>query len=217
MRKLILIKHAKPLVDPQKSSELWRLSNEGREQAKTLAAPLLPHTRSPKSSPAKNPKPPKPPASSPLNSTSPLLPPPIFTSTTAPTSPTCAPANSISNIYELFFRRPGDLILGKESATQALTRFEQAIDQILTDHPDGNLAIVSHGTVIALFIEKHSDRNGFQIWREMSLPSFAIFDLPEMELSELQAAISKKTKCNRGGGVDKKRGEDQKKMVCCFI
>ena len=43
MRKLLLIKHAKPLVDPAKSSELWRLSDAGREQAKKLGDELAQH------------------------------------------------------------------------------------------------------------------------------------------------------------------------------
>ena len=40
MPKLILIKHAAPLVDPAKSSDLWRLSEAGREQAGKLAEQL---------------------------------------------------------------------------------------------------------------------------------------------------------------------------------
>src|SRR4051794_15258843 len=43
MPKLILIKHARPLVDPAKSSELWTLSEEGRAQAKALATVLAPY------------------------------------------------------------------------------------------------------------------------------------------------------------------------------
>jgi broad specificity phosphatase PhoE len=187
MRKLILIKHAKPLVDPQKSSELWRLSTEGREQARSLAGAIAPHhpaqiiaSEEPKATEtarilAKE-------LNIPAKAT------PDLHEHDRSNVPHMRSGEFISNI-ELFFRRPTDLILGKESATQALSRFEQAIDQILTDHPEGNLALVSHGTVIALFIEKHSDRNGFQIWREMSLPSFAVFDLPEMELTELRSRI----------------------------
>src|SRR5438874_1782312 len=43
MPRLILIKHAKPLIDPAKSSELWKLSEEGRAQAKILADQLAPY------------------------------------------------------------------------------------------------------------------------------------------------------------------------------
>ncbi|HEX3357767.1 MAG TPA: histidine phosphatase family protein [Tepidisphaeraceae bacterium] len=187
MRNLILIKHAKPLIDPQKSSELWRLSLEGREQAKSLASAIAAYqptvilsSEEPKATEtarilAKE-------LNLPAKST------PDLHEHDRSNVPHMRSGEFISNV-ELFFRSPDRLVLGKETATQALARFEHALTQILTDHPEGNLALISHGTVIALFIEKHSDRNGFQIWREMSLPSFAVFDLPEMQLAELQARI----------------------------
>ena len=101
---------------------------------------------------------------------------------------TCGSGEFISSV-ELFFRRPNELSLGGETAQQALARFEAAVNEVISQHSAGNLAIVSHGTVIALFVEKHSDRNGFQIWREMSLPSFAVFDLPEIRLREVRCRI----------------------------
>jgi len=42
---------------------------------------------------------------------------------------------------ELFFRRPDELVLGRETATEALGRFENAIDDIVAHHDEGNLAI----------------------------------------------------------------------------
>ena len=42
MRKLILIKHARPVVDPAVSSEQWRLSDEGRARCRLLADALKP-------------------------------------------------------------------------------------------------------------------------------------------------------------------------------
>src|ERR1041385_405894 len=43
MRKLLLIKHGAPLVDPTKSSELWRLSDKGKESCIALADALRSH------------------------------------------------------------------------------------------------------------------------------------------------------------------------------
>src|SRR5437764_1217197 len=80
MRKLLLIKHASPLVDPTKSSELWRLSDKGKES--------------------------------------------------------CA-------------------------------------------------AVVTHGTVLALFVARHSKENPFQLWRRMGLPSFVVMSLPEYRLEQM--------------------------------
>jgi 2,3-bisphosphoglycerate-dependent phosphoglycerate mutase len=187
MSKLILIKHAKPLVDPTKSSELWRLSDEGRAQSKTLAQQVA------------------------------ALQPAIVVSSDEPKATETAqivaadlsiPHESVPDLHEhdrsnvphmrsgefishveVFFRRPDELVLGRETAHHALARFERAIDSVIAKHPSQNIAIVSHGTVIALFIEQHSDRNGFQVWREMSLPSFALFELPERRLAEIRARL----------------------------
>jgi hydroxypyruvate isomerase len=86
-------------------------------------------------------------------------------------------------------RRPTERVLGRESAVAALDRFESAVNAVVQRHAEGNIAIVSHGTVIALFAAEHSDRYGFELWREMGLPSFAVFDLPDYHLREIVARI----------------------------
>ena len=48
-----------------------------------------------------------------------------------------------------------------------------------------HVAVVSHGTVIALLLEHASGRNGFELWRRMQLPSFAVLDLPGFEMREV--------------------------------
>ena len=187
MPTLLLVKHAKPLVDPAQSSELWKLSDEGRAGAQKLADVLAPYN-----------------VSIVISSTEPKA---IETAQilaaalNIPTEPHddlhehdrsnvphMRSGEFISHV-ELFFRRPTERVLGRESAEDALQRFERAVENVLRKHAEQNIAIVTHGTVIALFVEKHSDRNGFQVWREMSLPSFAVFDLGEMKLTELRSRI----------------------------
>ena len=185
MRKLILIKHARPLVDPSKSSDLWDLSDEGREQAKGLASKIAPYQPAIIVS-SEEPK---------AVQTAEIIAGDLkIKAASAPdlhehdrsNVPHMRSGEFISHV-ELFFRKPNERVLGRESATEALGRFENAIDDVLAGHAEGDIAIVSHGTVIALFIEHHSDRNGFAVWREMSLPSFAVFELPQMRLSQLQS------------------------------
>src|SRR3954452_16820325 len=43
MRKLLLIKHASPLVFPDTPPEQWKLSDKGRESCGTLAEAVRPH------------------------------------------------------------------------------------------------------------------------------------------------------------------------------
>jgi broad specificity phosphatase PhoE len=90
---------------------------------------------------------------------------------------------------ELFFRRPDELVLGRESADQSTSRIERAIDDAIDKHREGNLAIVTHGTVLALFVAEHSSKGPFDLWRNMGLPSFAVMSLPEFRLEKIVEKI----------------------------
>ena len=95
----------------------------------------------------------------------------------------------ISHI-ELFFRKPDELVLGKETAAEAEGRIESAVHDVLEKHPSGNVAVVTHGTVLALFVAAHIERNPFELWRELSLPSFVVFSLPDYRLEQIQPKIA---------------------------
>jgi broad specificity phosphatase PhoE len=99
------------------------------------------------------------------------------------------PGREFISMMELLFRRPGELVLGDETADEAADRFEQALEQMLADHSAGNIAVVSHGTVIALLLARHGAGRGFQIWREMGLPSFAVLEVPGYRLEKMAARI----------------------------
>ena len=124
MRKLILIKHASPLVDPAKSSEHWPLSDKGKSACEPLADALRPHepaivvaSTEPKA-----------------RETAELIASRLRVPTeTAPdlhehdrsNVPHMRSGEFISHI-ELFFRRPDELVLGQEAADDVLDRFETA-------------------------------------------------------------------------------------------
>lgn len=187
MPRLILIKHASPEVVPTVPSEQWRLSERGRASCGPLAEALRAHA------------------------------PRVVVSSEEPKAVETAelvakhlsiPHETAADLYEhdrrdvphmrsgefismieLFFRRPDELVLGAETANEARARFAAAIDEVMTRHPQGDVAVVSHGTVIALFLEQHGSGPGFRAWREMGLPSFAVFDLPGLVLRETVAKI----------------------------
>src|SRR5207249_11175982 len=56
---------------------------------------------------------------------------------------------------EVFFRKRDERVLGRETAREADDRFAAAVDDVLAEHPHGNVAIVEHGTEIALILCKH--------------------------------------------------------------
>ncbi|MEA2708909.1 MAG: hypothetical protein QOF78_1510 [Phycisphaerales bacterium] len=188
MRKLILIKHASPLVIPGTPSEKWNLSDKGRESCGPLAEAIREHE------PQRIVSSEEPKARETAEILGEKLGVPVEI---APglhehdrsNVPHMRTGEFISHM-ELFFRRPMERVLGRESAVQALDRFESAVNAVLEKHPAGNIAIVSHGTVIALLAAEHADRYGFDLWREMGLPSFLTFELPGYHLAELRAKIS---------------------------
>jgi broad specificity phosphatase PhoE len=187
MRKLILIKHAAPLVDPAKSSDLWKLSEAGREQAARLAEVL----RAQEIAGIVSSEEPK------AKETAEILGAALSVSVATSRElrehdrrnvPHMRSRDFIS-MMELFFRKPSERVLGSESAEAALARFESAVDEVVEAHAEGNVAIVAHGTVIALYLAKHSQRNGFELWRAMGLPSYAVMELPGREVVEVVERI----------------------------
>jgi broad specificity phosphatase PhoE len=187
MRKLILIKHASPLVVPGTSPENWKLSDKGREACSPLADALRQHQPGTIVS-SEEPK---------AKETAQL----IAAALNVPTQtasglhehdrsnvPHMRSGEFISHM-ELFFRTPAERVLGRESADDALSRFERAVDAVIAAHSTGNVAIVTHGTVLALFIAEHSAKRPFDLWRNMSLPSFAVISLPDLRLDTIVEKI----------------------------
>ncbi len=183
MRKLILVKHGAPRVDPDTPSDQWGLSDEGRARCQALIEPLRAYH------------------------------PDVIIASTEPKAMETAEILGIafglsagaleglrehdrSNVphlntrefisyVELFFRRSSQTVLGMESAAQALRRFSSAVNEAIELHPQGNLLLVTHGTVLALYLESHSDHSGFALWRRMSLPSYAVMELPGKQVIEV--------------------------------
>ena len=187
MRKLILVKHASPKVDPNVPPELWSLSDEGRGRCAALAQALIPYSPAVIVS-SSEPK---------AQETAELIARELGVETKEGTdlyehertNVPHMPGREFISMMELLFRRPGELVLGDETADEAADRFEQAVGQVLAAYPDGNVAIVSHGTVIALMLARQGAGRGFQIWREMGLPSFAVLEVPGYRLEKLVGRI----------------------------
>ena len=72
--------------------------------------------------------------------------------------------------------------MGHETADEAHARFAAALGRVLAGYPVGNLAIVSHGTVITLFISRAGGLDPFPFWARLGLPAFAVLTLPELHL-----------------------------------
>jgi broad specificity phosphatase PhoE len=91
-----------------------------------------------------------------------------------------------------FFERPGELVLGHETADAAHGRFARAVARVLARHPTGNPAIVSHGTVMTLFVARSAAGKGLDPlswWQGLGLPAFAVLSLPDLELLEVVTEV----------------------------
>lgn len=75
-----------------------------------------------------------------------------------------------------FFQKPGELVFGNETADQAHARFYQSVHSILNDHTNKTVVIVTHGTVISLFVSRLTGRSDVEIWGMLGLPSFIVLD-----------------------------------------
>ena len=76
-----------------------------------------------------------------------------------------------------FFMNPEILVFGNETANQSYVRFSSAVTSILEMHQDKNIIIVSHGTVISLFVSRLLGISGFSLWKQLGLPSFVVLDM----------------------------------------
>jgi broad specificity phosphatase PhoE len=186
MRKLILIKHAAPEVVPGVPSEKWELSARGRAQCEPLSERLAAYQ------PSRIVSSTEPKAAQTAQLVAERMNLPHETANDLfehdrSNVPHMRSGEFISHV-ELFFREPDELVLGLETANEAEARFRTAVDDVLARHASGNLAIVSHGTVIALFLAREP-RERFRLWRQLGLPSYVVLSLPGYEQIELVASV----------------------------
>lgn len=83
---------------------------------------------------------------------------------------------------EQFFDQPDQLVFGQETANQSHDRFSQALQTVMSSHPDKTVVLVAHGTVISLFVSRLLGVSGFLLWSELGLPSYIVIDLKSRTL-----------------------------------
>jgi len=171
---LIFLRHSLPLIDPMVPAHLWHLSEEGKRRCKLLAAQL-----------------------------NYFLPRKIVSSLEPKALETAQIAAEVvelsyesaeglhehvrshieyasQDIFEtqvkMFFEQPDRLVFGDETADQAHTRFLEAVKNIQERYPDQTpLVIVSHGTVISLFVSRAWGIDPFSFWKSLKLPCIVEF------------------------------------------
>lgn len=171
---LILVRHSQPEVLESIAARNWNLSDEGRARSHHLAERLTEYR------------------------------PEILVSSVEPKAKQTAEIIAIKHGLELrivdglyehdrgelsyiskhkfqaavceFFERPDELVFGNETANQAQARFNQAVQSILNYHENKTIVIVTHGTVISLFVSRLMGISDILLWKGLGLPSFVVID-----------------------------------------
>jgi len=178
MNKLILVKHSLPEILPEIPASEWHLSAEGRLRCQALADELAGHAPDFIFS-SQEPKAEKTGQIIAQQLVKPLS---IVSGLHEHERKTVRFTNEeqfIANVKE-FFEQPDALVFGEETAAQALKRFSSAVDQLISQNRDQNLVVVSHGTVITLFVANNCDIEPFPFWSRLDLPSFVVLSLPDV-------------------------------------
>lgn len=93
-----------------------------------------------------------------------------------------------AHVRELF-DKPDQLVYGRETARAAQQRFALAVESAIAAHGVGDLAIVAHGTVIALFVALRTGVEPFDLWQRLGLPWMVVMTLPQCELLEIVEGV----------------------------
>jgi len=179
---LILVKHSLPKIVENVPAQEWKLSDEGRVRAQRLAARLNGYQ------------------------------PEVIVSSVEPKANETAeiiaanrnlalhiieglhehdrskvaylPKDEFQATVREFFEKPDTLVFGSETADQCYARFEQAVQSVLSNYADKTIVIVSHGTVISLFVSRLTGISDLLLWNELGLPSFLVIDVQSAALIE---------------------------------
>jgi broad specificity phosphatase PhoE len=69
---------------------------------------------------------------------------------------------------------PDELVFGEETGAQAVRRFSSALQSLLQAHPNENLGVVTHGTVLSLWAAQHFNLPVFEFWQQLGLPAYLV-------------------------------------------
>lgn len=181
--RVVLIKHAQPVLDAAKPAREWVLSAEGEEQSRRLASLLRRFV------PCRLVTSPEPKAWRTCAIVAAELEIPMTVADgmreiDRPVLPIMAPPEH-RRINARIFSEPHRRVLGGESAREALARFSGDLRRELVPASESNLVAVTHGTVISLFVSQHNSVDPYQLWKRLECPSFVVLEARSLRLLEV--------------------------------
>lgn len=172
-RQIVLVKHAQPVLDAGVPPCYWQLGAEGEEQARRLARRLeafvpftLATSREPKA-----------------QRTAEIVARELDVASETvdgleeldrPTLPLMSAAER-ERINAGIFTAPFERVLGRESAAEALVRFTDGVAKVHEHARESHsVVIITHGTVISLFVAAHNDIDAMTLWKQLECASFVV-------------------------------------------
>ena len=184
---LILVKHSLPKIRPDIPAHQWRLSTLGRRLCYQLADHISPYQPDVICSS------PEPKALESAQIISNKLGTPSYCFPALHEHKRYGAPFSNQDIFKTsikeLFKHPQDVVYGEESAHDALRRFSGQIDHLLKLFPEKNLLVVSHGTVISLYVASSNQIDAFDLWGSLGLPSYVVLSLPGGNLEYICESI----------------------------
>jgi broad specificity phosphatase PhoE len=75
-----------------------------------------------------------------------------------------------------FFAEPGRVVFGDESADAAFARFDRAVDALVKVYRGKRLCVVAHGTVISLLVSRRYGADAWSTWKALGTPASVVVD-----------------------------------------
>ena len=180
---LILIRHSISRQDARVSAHHWSLTEEGRARCAALAQRIQPYQ------PAVILSSEEPKAVQTAQAVAEILKLPTELETglheqLRETEPYRTQAEFEARIRKLL-ENLSQLVFGEETGDAACQRFQVAIDVILSRHPNQNVAAVTHGTVMTLFLARVAQVDSFAFWQNLGMPAFVVLSLPDYRVVEM--------------------------------
>lgn len=86
------------------------------------------------------------------------------------------------------FAEPESLVFGQETGAAASDRFAQAVEAVMQGGAAGqNTAIVTHGTVLSLYVARITGQDPYPFWSELGFPGYVVVDWPARTLRQVVA------------------------------
>ena len=98
------------------------------------------------------------------------------------------PQREFEESIRQLFSSPDRLVLGTETARQALDRFTVAVNGLIESQRSDSI-VVTHGTVMTLYVEDVAGVEPMCFWTRLRLPSFVALTVPDLRIDSIVDSV----------------------------